>query len=220
MKKSDASGAGKVARLIFDYLYLHEKPSRADAIVGFGHFDMDIPVQCAELMLGEFAPRIIFTGGKGSGSIGLKRPEAEYFFETLTSQFPEVPAKSIILETRSENTGENLQFTRSILQKNYPELAPPGGIKKIIAVANPIRQRRVWLTCRKDWASVKVVNCPPPSTFEQQSELFASKGLDMVTEMLGELHRIQEYPERGFIVHEPIPEKILQAMKHFSSRKG
>ena len=38
------------ARLLFDYLYLRDPDAgTADAVMGFGHFDMKIPRRCLEL---------------------------------------------------------------------------------------------------------------------------------------------------------------------------
>ena len=211
MKKSGHRAKEKAANILFDYLYCRDEPVPADAIMGFGHFNMNIPLRCAELYYMELSRLIIFTGGKGSGSSGLKRPEAEYFYETVRDYYPEIPAETFILEERSQNTGENLQFTLSILRKNYPDLAPPEGIKSLLIVASPLRQRRVWLTCRKEWPSVTLACCPPLTTLEEETELFAAKGLILNNEMLGELQRIQEYPERGFIVQEKVPVAIQKA---------
>ena len=42
--------APDAAQVLFDYLYLRDqKIGPADAVIGFGHFDLKIPGRCLEL---------------------------------------------------------------------------------------------------------------------------------------------------------------------------
>lgn len=198
-------------RTIFAYLALAAPGiRRADAIIGFGHFDLNIPKRCAELYISGCADRIIFTGGIGSGTADLGQPEAHAFLDELSRSYPNIPAEAILLEDTSTNTGENVQFTRQLLERARPELAFGRGIQSVILVANAYRQRRVWLTCRKQLPTLTFMNAPPDRTFEQEYRMFADKGFEFPRLLLGEIERLQRYAEAGYIAAEPIPDDIYR----------
>ncbi|MBI5689523.1 MAG: hypothetical protein HZC55_05450 [Verrucomicrobia bacterium] len=71
----------------------------ADAILGFGMFDLRLPVFCGELHRRGLAPRLIFTGGIGAGTGNLGRPEADAWHDALRRARPEIPATEVILES-------------------------------------------------------------------------------------------------------------------------
>ena len=67
----------ELARPIFDYLYLQNlKVDKSDLIIGFGHFDLKIPKQCAALYHKGLAKKILFTGGRGAGSADFREAES------------------------------------------------------------------------------------------------------------------------------------------------
>jgi len=194
--------------MLFDYLYLKDNLSTSEAIMGFGHFDKKIPLHCGTLYTEGYAPYIIFCGGRGAGSAGLKKSEAHEFLERLQLHFPGIPSEKVILEDQSTNTGENIRFTFSLLEKNYPDILPPGRIKKLILVANAYRQRRVWLTCRKWLGNIELINNPPVTDFENEMKMFENAGEDLCIHLVNELDRIKVYPGKGFIEQSEIPINI------------
>jgi uncharacterized SAM-binding protein YcdF (DUF218 family) len=206
MNPKDRSVVISLSKALFEYLYLREEPSDADAIMGFGHFDAKIPLHCGKLYSGGYAGFIIFSGGVGAGNAGLKKPEAREFLDKLSLQFPEIPSEKVAIEDRSTNTGENIRFTLSLLRKNYPEFTY---FKKLIIVANAYRQRRVWLTCRKNLPNVVLINSPPITTFEQELEIFTKAGENFYVHLLNEIERIITYPDKGFIERTDIPNNII-----------
>ncbi len=207
MNSDYKNNAIRLAKSLFDYLYLQDRLSLAEAIIGFGHFDQKIPFQCGKLFSEGFAPLIIFSGGIGAGSAGLNKPEAHEFFDTLIHHFPELPADKVLLEDKSTNTGENIRFTLSLLKQKQSEIKE---FKNIIIVANAYRQRRVWLTCKKYFENSVLLNCPPPTDFETELEMFRSKGEDFYTHLIDEMERIKIYPAKGYIAENIIPTKILR----------
>ena len=64
MKKALHEKKTSLAKMLFEYLYLQDIPSKADAVMGFGHFDEKIPLHCGTLYSNGFAPFILFSGGK------------------------------------------------------------------------------------------------------------------------------------------------------------
>jgi uncharacterized SAM-binding protein YcdF (DUF218 family) len=198
-----------LAQEIFEYLYVFSEVfPHSDVIIGFGHFDLKIPWHCAELYTNGYAQRIIFTGGIGSGTADLGQAEAVAFREELRQRHPSISAETVIVEDRSTNTSENVQFTAQTLAKWYPDFTFGEQIKKVLIVANAYRQRRVFLTCRRNLPEVEFYNSPPATTFDEELQLFSSKGFDFVELLLGEIDRIIRYGKKGYILRENIPRKI------------
>lgn len=201
------------AKTIFEYLYLKDSPVKADAIIGFGHFDLKIPRRCAELYLKGYAAKIIFTGGVGAGSADFTFPEAIEFFNLVKKEFPEIPESDIITEPNSTNTGENLRFTNDVLEKTNPDFTFTKGIKKVLKVSNAYRQRRAFLTCKKIYPQVEFINTPATTDFETEFDLYQLKGQDLLRHLSGEMERMLLYPAMGYIVADQIPNNVLQAYK-------
>jgi uncharacterized SAM-binding protein YcdF (DUF218 family) len=199
-----------LAKALFNYLYLRNEISNADAIIGFGHFDEKVPKHCGELYSNGFGKLIIFSGGIGSGSTGLIKPEAQEFFEKLQLQFPEIEPDKVILEDKSTNTGENIRFTLSLLEKFYSSILDPGQIQKLILVATAYRQRRAWLTCRKYLKKAELLNSPPITNFENELIMFDHAGENLLQHLVDEMERINTYPARGFIEYSEIPAHIME----------
>jgi len=205
MNSDFKNNAVRLAKPLFDYLYLQDKISLAEAIIGFGHFDQKIPFHCGKLFCEGFAPLIIFSGGIGAGSAGLKKPEALEFFDTLKHHFPDIPSGKVFLEDKSTNTGENIKLTLDMLRDKNPEFS---SFRKLIIAANSYRQRRVWLTCKKYFKNTELINSPPDTNFEEELEMFERIGEDLCSHLIQELVRIRTYPDNGYIEKNVIPKEI------------
>ena len=84
-------------QIIWDYLGMHQTPTKADCIVGFGNFNTDIARRAAELYHQGYAPKILFTGGLGRNTKSLfPEPEAVKFARVAVECG--VPEQDIILE--------------------------------------------------------------------------------------------------------------------------
>ena len=89
----------KPLQVIWDYLRLGEEPRKADCIVGFGNFNVNIARRAAELYHQGYADKILFTGGLGRNTLGmLPEPEAVRFAKVAMECG--VPECDIILEDR------------------------------------------------------------------------------------------------------------------------
>lgn len=196
---------------IFDYLYLRDEKQRVDAIIGFGHFDMKIPRTCGKLYKEGYAPKIIFTGGEGAGTADLRKKEAQVFYDELFRHFPEIPEEDLLIEDQSTNTGENILLLKEKASGRWPGYNFSRGISSVMLVCNAARQRRTWLTWKKILSGIPAINCPPQTTFDQENNLFQSKGRDLENLLIGEMERMLNYPDKGFIVEEKVPEAIYDA---------
>ena len=201
----------KAAEILFEYLYLRDpRLERSDLIVGFGHFDMKIPQHCARLYQAGYAPKVLFTGGRGAGSADLDLPEAIAFRKEFCA-IAAIGEENLIIEAESTNTGQNIAWSQEVLQSRDPSFHFEQGISGVISVASPYRQRRVWLTLKKHLPRLQVFNAPPPTDFEAELALFAAKREDFAGALVGELERLKLYPEKGFICAAAIPEEVENA---------
>ncbi len=191
----------KTTKELYHFLSPEDNEVQADLIIGFGHFDLRIPEQCALLFNKGLAPIILFTGGVGAGSSDFKNPEAVEFLNHIKSKYSEIDAKSILIEETSTNTGDNLK--NSI--KTLKEKGLLKSINSIILVATPTRQLRVYLTTKKYFPKAKLINLPPSSSFEIDSQMNVNKGLDFEGHLMGELERIKKYPNMDFACSTKIP---------------
>lgn len=202
------------ARRVLAYLAATDPVPAApcDAIMGFGVFDLRLPVFCGELYTRGLAPRLIFSGGRGAGSGRLPGSEAEAWRTALRARYPDIPDSAILLEDRSTNTAENLAFTGDLLARTQPELAFGRGLRRLIIVASPSRLRRVGLTLRRAHPEIEIVRqLPPPVSLESEWAAYGLQGIDYRAHLIGELDRLVDYPQRGWIAEEPLPPEIAAA---------
>ena len=123
-------------QILWDYLGMHQTPAKADCIVGFGNFNTNIARRAAELYHQGYAPKILFTGGLGRNTTRLfTEPEAVRFAKVAMACG--VLEADIILEDKSTNTKENIDFMREIFEKQ--------GIPHdhVLGVHQPFMERRI-----------------------------------------------------------------------------
>ncbi|MFT4261349.1 MAG: YdcF family protein [Candidatus Woesearchaeota archaeon] len=190
---------------LFEFLSPRDKLKKSDAVIGFGHFDMNIAKTCCEIYLKGLAKKIIYTGGVGAGSADFKEPEATEFFNYSKKHYPQIPLNDFMIENKSTNTGENILFTKQL--KDFEK-----NIRSAILVATPTRQLRVYLTTKKH-LDIAVINYPPKTSLDENEELFKTKNQDFNKQIIGEITRLIEYPNKGFCKPIKIPDKIMKAYK-------
>lgn len=192
---------------IWDYMHLNHRLENADCIVGFGCYDEDIPVRCAELYRQGYAPVVVFSGGLGRNTTGLfTETEAERFARIAETHG--VPRERIVLEDRSSNSAENLLFTPRVLEQQ--------GItaKKIIAVHKPYMERRLLAAMGVYWPGVSAVITSPRVTLEEHLAHAASVGMSekrVLDTIVGDLQRMKVYAQKGYQIPQEIPEEVWGA---------
>lgn len=194
-------------QVIWDYLCLHQKPEKADVIVGFGNFNTDIARRAAELYLQGYAPKILFTGGLGRNTEGLlPEPEAVRFAKVAMQCG--VPEADIILEDKSTNTKENIDFTRLLLEeKNIPH-------RHILGVHQPFMERRINAAMGVYWPEQSFsVTCPQvtiPEYLRRAKEQGISENAS-VSVIVGDFQRIELYARKGYQLPQHIPQEAWDA---------
>lgn len=194
-------------QVIWDYLGLHQEPTKADCIVGFGNFNTNIARRAAELYHQGYAPKILFTGGLGRNTEGLlPEPEAVRFAKVAVSCG--VPACDIIVEDRSRNTKENIHFTRDKLI----ELGLPHNC--ILGVHQPFMERRITAAMGVYWPELNFRVTSPQVTISQYLEDAGNQGITenaAISVIVGDFQRMDLYAKLGYQLPEYIPEEAWTA---------
>ena len=193
----------KLARILWDYHLMHHTIEKADCILALGSHDLRVANRAAELWLEGWAPYIVFSGGLGNLTSDIwSEPEANQF--ARIAQQMGVPTEAILIENKSTNTGENVLFTKQLLQSR--ELDP----HKLIVVQKPYMERRTYATVKKLWPEKELIVTSPQLQFEEYpaDEIPLEKVIHIMT---GDLQRIKYYPEKGFQVYQHIPVAVWNA---------
>lgn len=197
-------------RIVWDYMHMGHSLNKADAIMVLGSYDIRVAEYAAKLWLDGWAPCLIFSGSgtKYSDSAVWQRfvgsTEADVFADIARKAG--VPDDAILIENKSQNTGQNYEFAMSLLKEREFRL------ERLIAVQKPFMERRAYAT-GKIWLPENVeliVTSPNLSLEEYQNELLCISD-HWVNNMVGDLQRIKEYPVKGFQIHQDIPDEVWGA---------
>ena len=197
------------AETIWNYHLMKHEIAKADAILVLCSHDERVAERGAELFLDSWAPLLIFSGGHGAITRTLwNEPEAERFARIAESLG--VPRESILVEPHSTNTGENVGFTKRLLDERG--LNP----HTFIVVQKPYMERRSYATFRKIWPEKELVVTSPQVSFRDYLAEYANRNLtaaDVVSIMVGDLQRIKLYPARGYQIAQEIPDAVWGAFE-------
>lgn len=198
-----------LAEKVWDYHHMHHVLEPADAILVLCSHDTAVAERGAQLFLDGWAPLLIFSGGQGAITKRLwSEPEADRFARIAIDRG--VPAESILIENRSTNTGENVEFTRRLLAERG--LDP----STLILVQKPYMERRSYATFMKRWPEKRAIVTSPPAPFQEYLARYSNDALsedDVVGIMVGDLQRIRDYPARGFQIPQEIPADVWDAFE-------
>lgn len=197
----------KPLQVIWDYLGMHQDLQKADCIVGFGNFNTDIARRAAELYHQGYAPKILFTGGLGRNTEGLL-PEPEAMRFAKVAMACGVPEEDIILEDKSRNTKENIDFTRAILEeKGIPHA-------HILGVHQPFMERRIVAAMGVYWPEQSFSVTAPQVTIPEYLARAKEQGITenaSVSVIVGDFQRIELYAQLGYQLPQYIPEEAWEA---------
>lgn len=194
---------------VWGYHQLGHVPEPADVIWALGSHDLRVADRAAELWHEGLAPLVVMSGGLGNLTEGVfERPEADLFAARAAELG--VPAEAIVCENRSSNTGENVTFTRALLDGRGIV------VKRVLAVQKPYMERRAYATIRMQWPEVAVQVTSPRLGFHDYCGDTIRRE-DVVHIMVGDLQRIMEYPKRGFMIEQEVPGGVVQAWEFLVS---
>ena len=194
-------------QVIWDYLNLHQQPQKADCIVGFGNFNTDIAKRAAELYHQGYAPKILFTGGLGRNTAGLMtEPEAVKFAKAAVACG--VPEKDILIEDKSTNTKENIEFTRNLLvREGLPH-------QSILGVHQPFMERRITAAMGVYWPGLTFFVTSPQVTIPEYLAAARRQGISenaSISVIVGDFQRMDLYAKLGYQLPQEIPQEAWDA---------
>lgn len=198
----------QLAQKIWDYHHMNHVLKRADLIMVLGSNDTRVAEYGTQLFLDGWAPCILFSGDGSRHKDDLlatdwNEPEAERFAKVARGRG--IPEGAILVENKSQNTGENVRFSKALLEEKG--LHP----KTIIVVQKPYMERRSYATFKAQWPEPEIIVSSPNLSFEEYVN-----GGDIPKEahiniMIGDLERIKTYPEKGFQTPQEIPADVWAA---------
>jgi len=204
----------RAVEVIWDYHHVgHTVPARASAIVALGSNDVRVAHRAAELFLEGRAPVLLFSGGVGALTEGQYGglSEAAAFADIAAARG--VPRAAMLVEGASTNTGENIRFSRALLDARGG--APPASL---ILVQKPFMERRTLATFLAQWGAPPVpaftVTSPQVALADYPDARAQRLALaDVIETMCGDLQRIAVYPARGFQAPMAIPAEAWAALR-------
>ena len=189
---------------IWDYMHMNMALAKADCIVGFGCYNDDIALRCAELYHQGWAPKVLFTGGLGRNTRDLwTESEAARFGRITLAQG--VPEKDLILEDKATNSAENILFAREKL------LSPGLPCEKILGVHKPFMERRVYAAMKVYWPEAELIITSPQLDLDEYIARSMAQGLSeqaVIDVIVGDFQRMEVYAQRGYQIPQAIPDEL------------
>jgi uncharacterized SAM-binding protein YcdF (DUF218 family) len=174
----------------------------ADMILVFGSSDLRVAAHAAELWHARYAPRILFSGGRGRMTQAWADTEAAAM--ARIAREAGVPEKNLILEELATNTGENIRFSRELLESKG--LSP----RTAIVVQKPYMERRTHAALEVQWPELAcIANSPPLEFADYCSEVLPPELV--IAAVTGDFQRILDYPAMGFASPQPVTPEAMAA---------
>ncbi len=191
------------ARTLWDYHHVGHTLEKADCIIALGSHDTRVAERGAEVFLAGWAPLLVCSGHLGALTRTMwTRPEAEIFADVAVALG--VPRDRILVESRSTNTGENVDLSRRLLAERG--LLP----RRAIAVQKPYMERRTLATFVQRWPELEVRVTSPPIDFEDYPTGEIRKD-DVIHIMVGDLQRLVVYGRKGWSAPQDVPPEVMEA---------
>jgi len=197
------------AQILWDYHRIADELRKADMIIGLGSYDTRVAQHCALLLSENWAPRVLFTGAEGNFTRGKwSKSEAEMFADVAVEHGAD--SAKILVETEATNTGDNVRLCKALCQREGLAIA------SAIVVSKPNMNRRALATFQLHWPELDVV-CAAPQTHFLDSPAPGHTPEDVVSEIVGDLQRIIEYPALGYQAGQTIPDAVRDAYQELRS---
>lgn len=201
----------KAAKTLWNYLKLNQVLMACDCIIAMGSHDLRIADYAARLVLEGWAPILVCSGGLGRlTQVKWQEPEAHKFARIAAETG--VPTNRIFIEDKSANTGQNILFSRKMLNEKGIE------VESALLVHKPYMERRALATAQKFWPEIDYCVSSPPISFEDYptDEIPFDQ---LIHIMVGDFQRILEYPGQDFQTNQDVSKKAMESYQ-FLVKKG
>nr|WP_156698656.1 YdcF family protein [Streptomyces sp. Z38] len=171
--------------------------------IGLGSHDLGVADTTADLYHRGMMPLIVFTGATSRTTRDrMPRGEAEHYRERAMELG--VPADAILVEPRARNTGENIRFSRALLEERGAV------VSSVLLVSKPYEERRAYATARKLWPEVEWVSASTPMTLADYGDSIGDVRL-VIDMLVGAQQRLMIYPQQGFLIEQFVPDDVAAA---------
>lgn len=196
-------------QILWDYLKREDELTQADVIIGFGSNDITIAERAIDLFEKDYAPYLLFSGGLGKGTEGVwTRSEADTFHDIAVKRG--VADDKVLVENKSTNTGENIRFTKELLEKEGI------AVQTAIIVHQPNMGRRIYAALRKQWPKLNPIIAPSKCSLDQYLEKLEKNGVDeedIFSNIVGDFQRIDLFAKQGYQIPQDIPNEAMDAFE-------
>ncbi|MFF9222127.1 YdcF family protein [Streptomyces viridosporus] len=191
------------ARRVWDYHQMGHSPRPCSVAIGLGSHDLGVADTAVELYKRGMVPLLLFTGATSPTTRErMPRGEAVHYRERALELG--VPSAAVLVEPRARNTGENIRFSRELLEGEGIE------VSSVLLISKPYEERRAYATARKLWCEVEVISASTPMTLDEYVDSIGDARL-VIDMLVGALQRLMIYPEQGFMISQPVPADVLEA---------
>jgi len=191
-----------MASVIWNYMASFKTEAPSDAVIVCCSYDLRVCDYACLLLQSGLTNRLVLSGNTGNWTSQLwDQPEAHIFLARAIENG--VSKESNLVEDRATNFGENVRFSQAMLPN----------ATRVTFVTKPAAVLRVKLTVEAQWPDVEAfISCPE---IDFPSEVSNAVGvLGIINEMVGDIERIQQYPERGFQANHELPDEIVAAWEY------
>lgn len=186
----------------------HE-PRPCSVAIGLGSHDLGVADATADLYSRGMAPMVVFTGATSRTTRErMPRGEAEHYRDRAVELG--VPADAIIIEPKARNTGENIRFSRALLEERRIP------VSSVLLVSKPYEERRAYATARKLWPEVEWVSASIPMSLAEYVDSIQDARL-VIDMLVGAQQRLGVYPKQGFMIEQEVPSDVVMAYERLRS---
>jgi uncharacterized SAM-binding protein YcdF (DUF218 family) len=191
------------AQRLWDFQQMGHEVRPCSVAIGLGSHDLGVADTTAELYHRGMAPLIVFTGATSRTTRDrMPRGEAEHYRERAVELG--VPAEAILLEPHARNTGENIRFSRALLEERHVP------VSSALLVSKPYEERRAYATACKLWPEVEWVSASAPMSLTEYVDSIQDAHL-VIDMLVGAQQRLMIYPQQGFMVEQHVPDDVAAA---------
>ncbi|WP_329127309.1 YdcF family protein [Streptomyces sp. NBC_01465] len=188
------------ARTIWAFHQMGHELQPCSAAITLGSLDLGVAATTADLYHAGMFPVVVFTGDTSDATKErFPRGEAVHYREHAISLG--VPDEAILLEPKATNTGQNIGFSREVLERAGI------AVSTMLLISMPYMQRRAYATCRKLWPEVQPVCVSQPLSFDEYVSTHDHEK-QLIDMLMGDMERVMEYPKRGFAIEQHVPERV------------
>jgi len=196
-----------LAKTLWDYNQLNKPMRKSDFIFVMCSYNLAVAEHAYILFRQRMGDFVVLSGGIAHQGDLVETPwdEAEAIaFRDRMIEIGMEPSK-IIIEDKATNCGENVQFTKALLEDRDPPLTTG------IVVQKPYMERRAFATVEKQWPEIQWQVSSPNISYDDYINDNDEERL--INILVGDTQRVIEYAKSGYQTVQDMPDDVKQAME-------